>query len=59
MIFFNAIEVIEIVHHQADRLMQSFFAEIRGPVDGAQAGTIAKMEPCDRVNGNIVGALVH
>ena len=53
MVFFNTVEVIEVVHHQADRLMQSFFAEVRSPVNGAQAGTVTKVESCDGIDGNI------
>ena len=40
VILFDTVEVIEVVDHHPDRLLQAFVAQIRRPVDGMQAGAI-------------------
>ena len=49
MVLFNAIEVIQVVDHHPDRLLQAFVTQIRRPVDGMKAGAIAQVKARDRV----------
>ena len=44
MIFFDAVEIIEVVDHHPDRLLQPLVAQIRRPVDCMQAGPIAQVK---------------
>ena len=49
MVFFDAVEVIEVVDHHSHRLLQSLVAQIRRPMDGMQTRAVAQVKARDRV----------
>ena len=55
VVFFDAVEVVKIINHQPDGLLQAFFAQVCRPVDGVQAGAIAEMETCHGIQRQMRG----
>ena len=57
MVLFNAVEVIEVVHHHTSRLLQPLVAQIRRPVDGMQASAVTQVKARNGVQRQMLRAL--
>ena len=57
MILFDTVEVIKVVDHHTDRLLQAFIAQIRRPVDGMQASAITQVKARNGVQRQMLSAL--
>ena len=55
VVFLDLWQVVEVVHHDASRLLTALRGEIRTAVDPMQLRTVAKMEAGYRIAGQVAG----
>src|SRR5262245_21301639 len=56
----DALEIVEVVHHQAVRLAERLAGGVGEPVDLLEAGAVAEVEACHRVaRRSVLGAGVE